>query len=349
MPERPSHRPTARRTLTVALTAAALGAGPLVSTAGADPEVARRLPGGAQQQYPALPGSDRPVDIAVRPPADRVVTAAASPPRIVYSVARTASGSSRSAVVRLDPLSGRARTLIAGNGPVLLADAWSASLFRVFYTRAAGNRVSVASLPQAGGRSRVELANGEAVDVSRSGRRIVFSRPEGETENVFVADVGGRNLRRLTGKGGFAPRFSADGRRVVFSRSFRVPGGEQADLFTVRVDGRGLRRVTGRTDTDDVLGSFSPDGRRLLFTRGAVDGNDLYTVGLDGRGLRLVRRNAVAGDWAVNGWLTYIAYRSRADAVSGTGQVAVRAPGRAGRERVLTRETSFLTSLRFAR
>lgn len=259
-----------------------------------------------------------------------------------------------SAVVRLDPTSGAVRTVVStsSTGPTLVADAWSAATSRIFYTRSGpGERAALAvdSVAQAGGRSRRELTGGFSSDVSRDGRRIVYLRDERRVTNLFVADRGGRNERRLTGAGGYSPRFSADGRRIVFSRFAPTPDGqEQIALFTIRPDGSGLTRVTRQADVLDDDATFSPDGRRLLFTRTETrfGVRGLYSVGLDGRGLRLVRANADAADWASNGWLTYAVFPTR-DAP--TQQVAVRAPGLRGRESILTRETSSLTDLHFAR
>lgn len=159
-------------------------------------------------------------------------------------------------------------------------------------------------------------------------------------------------MRRLTGAGGFSPRFSANGRQVVFSRALPSGSTTQADLFTLRTDGTGLRRVTATRAVDELIGSFSPDSRRLLFSGTASDAElpnfSVFSVGVDGRGVRLVERNAFASDWAANGWVTYLSF-GRGSQEFGQDQVVVRAPGRTGRETVLTRETSFIDALRFAR
>lgn len=327
------------------------------------------LPAGAPPSAATLAAEDRQprttlqvppeVDVPVQPLSGRTL-ASSRPPQIVYSVGGRGRGS---AVVRLDPLSGARRTLVATRTDPLSAGAWSAALGRVYYSRLDSRfREAVDSLPQGGGRSRREVTNGSSVDVSRDGRRMVYAlNEESGLTNVFVADRSGRNARRLTGAGGYEPRFSADGRRVVFTRFTTFPDEDvQGDLLTIRTDGTGLARVTGREDQSDGSASFSPDGTRLLFERFSLRDYTIgvWSVGVDGRGLRLVRADAHFPDWSPNGWLTYVV-RTRGDVVAdgpdprpvdpGRDHVAVRAPGLPGEETVLTRETSSVYSLRFAR
>lgn len=279
------------------------------------------------------------VDNGVRPPVRRVRAAAPHPPQLTYSMLGEGD-----AVVSVNPRSGTARTLVAAprRGPALVVDAWSTALSRVFYSRFTvppGKQVApdlaVDSLPQTGGRPSRELTGGGNADVSRDGKRIVYARAEGGTFNLFVADRGDRKSRRLTAAGGLSPRFSADGRRVVFTRSYPVraaEGEEQADLFTIGVDGTGLTRVTGRADVSDDTASFSPDGKRLLFARftaapdfpSDVPPAGVWSVGIYGHGLRLVRRGAHNPDWATNGWVTHTASYSPPDGLG--EQVIVRSP-----------------------
>lgn len=327
----------------VALGAAGLAAVPLgTASAAVDPLVERRL---AASRAPATG------DVAVRPQG-RAVQAVAGrlPPQVAYSV-RARNGS---AVVRMDPRDGSARTLVAADryGPELTAEAWSAARLRVYYSLFSAivdvgetPFPGVDSVPQTGGSPAREVPGAKALDVSHDGESVVYQRNEGASSNLFLAERGGTGERRLTGAGGFAPRFSQDDSSVVFSRSPRG-GSSQADLYTIGADGSGIRRVTARADTDDYLGAYSPDGQRVLFTRvlRSSGASSVYSVGVDGQGLRLVRRGAEAPDWAANGWLSYLLVGD-----DRRMQIVLRAPGLAGRESQLTRETSAITAVRFAR
>lgn len=329
---------------------------PLAGTAaagdGLEP-LLRRLPAAAA----APESAESSAGFAQRPQGRAVQAAGDTPPQIVYSVSNQDDAS---AVVRLNPLTGRVRTVVAAGNPSLSAASWSSRDGRISYSRGVGRRSSqVDSIPQAGGRSRLEVRDAESADVSPDGRRVVFAREEYDGPNLFVADRDGTRVRRLTGAGGSDPRFSPDGTRVVFSRE--VGGNSQSDLFTIRTDGTGLRRVTATAEVEEFLGAFSPDGRRLLFTRVQISEDDfslsVSSIGVDGRGLRRVAEGAVASDWAANGWITYLSlgdlFAVAGPAASSRGlgptQVVVRAPGLSGRETVLTRETSPIDAVRFAR
>lgn len=327
----------------------------------AEPQPSEPQSAAQQQPVPAGDVRHRPLGVPARSTA-----ATGTPPQIAYGVVQRPESLSdpvdaASAVVRLDPLSGRARTVVATRGRYLSVAAWSDDRARIYYgvTRLTptGNILGqdVDSVPQAGGRARRERSVAFDLDVSRAGDRLVYVRREqlGDREetNLFTSDAAGRGERRLTGAGGFAPRFSPNGRRVVFTRDLPTtdPRG-QAEVFTIGTDGTGLTRVTRTTTSDEISGAFSPDGRRLLLTRyrDSTRRQDVWSVGVDGRGLRLVRASASDPDWAANGWISYLTRRGTSSGDDLSTQVAVRAPGAAGLETVLTRERSLVSGVRFA-
>jgi Tol biopolymer transport system component len=121
---------------------------------------------------------------------------------------------------------------------------------------------------------------------SRDGKRIVYRANHPQTpeqvekyrkllaENliepnaleIWVMDADGRNKRQVTklGVASFAPYFTPDGRRVIFSSNYPNIRGRDFNLFVVGVDGEGLEQITFN-DTFDGFPMFSPDGRRLVF------------------------------------------------------------------------------------
>ena len=118
----------------------------------------------------------------------------------------------------------------------------------------------------------------------------------------------GSRVRRVTKLPAWAaseltPRFSPDGRRILFSRYRRVDRGEDeppeepSALYVVDVDGRHLRRIT---DFDLKAGDadWSPDGRWISFEtiadRVENDTGDVYIMRPDGSGLRNLTRNTGA-------------------------------------------------------
>jgi Tol biopolymer transport system component len=76
----------------------------------------------------------------------------------------------------------------------------------------------------------------------------------------------GSNLQQVTSLGGasFAPFFTPDGSRIIFSSNHHDPQGREFDLFLINVDGTGLEQVTHSPDFDGFP-MFSPDGTKLVF------------------------------------------------------------------------------------
>jgi Tol biopolymer transport system component len=86
---------------------------------------------------------------------------------------------------------------------------------------------------------------------------------------LFVMNADGSDQRQITNLGGanFAPIFTPDGRRIIFSsnhRNPRGPGAANFDLFLVNPDGTGLEQVTTHSSFDGFP-MFSPDGKQLIW------------------------------------------------------------------------------------
>jgi Tol biopolymer transport system component len=75
------------------------------------------------------------------------------------------------------------------------------------------------------------------------------------------------------------PSYSADGKEIVF----RVWGEKEKGLRILNLDTRQIRVLTQGYDN---LPGWSPDGKRIVFTRKGDDGNfDIFTIKPDGTGL----------------------------------------------------------------
>ncbi|HWO14262.1 MAG TPA: M20/M25/M40 family metallo-hydrolase [Polyangiaceae bacterium] len=84
---------------------------------------------------------------------------------------------------------------------------------------------------------------------------------------LYVANADGTDARQITylGAAAFAPFFTPDGRRVLFSSNTGDPSGREFDIWAVNVDGTQLERIT-RTPGFDGFPMFSPDGKLLAFS-----------------------------------------------------------------------------------
>ena len=83
---------------------------------------------------------------------------------------------------------------------------------------------------------------------------------------IYVMDADGGNLQQVTslGAASFAPFFTPDGTRIIFSSNHHVAGGREFDLFLINADGTGLEQVTFSPEFDGFP-MFSPDGTKLVF------------------------------------------------------------------------------------
>ena len=126
-------------------------------------------------------------------------------------------------------------------------------------------------------------------------------------------------MRKLTDSLGASAdaAWSPDGSLIAFDADRSDPSSKQG-IYTMRSDGSDVRRITTLPSgyENDVAPRFSPDGKRLVFTRFRGKGcpkpfcpyerSALFVVGLDGSGLRQLTSFAIhAGDadWSPDGKL----------------------------------------------
>lgn len=96
---------------------------------------------------------------------------------------------------------------------------------------------------------------------------------------IWVMNADGSNKRQVTSmeSGSFAPFFTPDGKRIIFSTNHFAtdPRRRNFDLVLINVDGTGIERVT-YNETFDGFPMFSPDGKKIVFAsnrNGAKEGD----------------------------------------------------------------------------
>ena len=89
---------------------------------------------------------------------------------------------------------------------------------------------------------------------------------------IWTMNIDGSDQRQITNLGGanFAPFFTPDGRRIIFSSNHKNPRSRNFDLYLVNLDGTGLEQVTTNGDFDGFP-QFSPDGRQLVWASNRFD------------------------------------------------------------------------------
>lgn len=133
--------------------------------------------------------------------------------------------------------------------------------------------------------TKIEGYDGGAV-FSRDGKKLVWranhpNTPETEKRyrellsdnltspmkmELFLADADGKNAKQITNFGcaSFAPTFTPDGKKILFSSNKHNCDGRKFELYLVNLDGSGLEQVTdfgGFTAFPEI----SPDGKKLVF------------------------------------------------------------------------------------
>ena len=83
---------------------------------------------------------------------------------------------------------------------------------------------------------------------------------------LMIADADGGNVKQITNFGcaSFAPTFTPDGKRILFSSNKQACDSRKFDLYLINLDGTNLEQVTtfgGFT----AFPEFAPDGKSIVF------------------------------------------------------------------------------------
>jgi TolB protein len=128
---------------------------------------------------------------------------------------------------------------------------------------------------------------------------------------VFVSDVDGQNdiysmnldgadWKRLTHKGGYNPKHSPDGTRIVFNSEFSG----NHEIYVMNADGSGLVQLTD-DPAADYQPDWSPDGSQIVFISSRDGTTNLYVMNADGSNQRTLVDTPDAGErtpaWSPDG------------------------------------------------
>jgi Tol biopolymer transport system component len=137
-----------------------------------------------------------------------------------------------------------------------------------------------------------------APSVSPDGRKIAFmSKRNGEKYQIFVMNADGSEVKKLTTdpKVSFCnPIWSKDGEKILY---YSDQGDKKDQVWIMKADGSEPTLLTNGIG-HNIFPSFSPDGRRIIFSRRAdsdadksyVDASYLFVMDLDGANLTPVAK-----------------------------------------------------------
>jgi Tol biopolymer transport system component len=90
---------------------------------------------------------------------------------------------------------------------------------------------------------------------------------------IYVCDIDGNNLTQIThlGKANWAPFFSPDGKKIIFSSNHASPRGYSFQLYMIHLDGSNLTQITTESNFN-AFPMFSPDGKKLVWSSNRNNG-----------------------------------------------------------------------------
>ncbi|PTL78520.1 PD40 domain-containing protein [Vitiosangium sp. GDMCC 1.1324] len=138
--------------------------------------------------------------------------------------------------------------------------------------------------------SEGQMATGIAF--SPDGKRIAYALADGESAQIWVAEVDGDNAKPLTDTRfgiNTSPAWSPDGKRIAFVSN----RGGSPQVYVMNADGSGVRRLTFQGNYNQTP-DWSPRGDLIAFTaRDERNAFDLFTVNVEnGKVTRLTQDQA---------------------------------------------------------
>jgi Peptidase family M28/PDZ domain/WD40-like Beta Propeller Repeat len=90
---------------------------------------------------------------------------------------------------------------------------------------------------------------------------------------IYTCNVDGSDLLQVThlGKANWAPYFTPDGKKIIFSSNHHSKRGYDFQLYLIDTDGNNLQQVTTES-VFNAFAMFSPDGKKLAFSSNRNNG-----------------------------------------------------------------------------
>ena len=155
--------------------------------------------------------------------------------------------------------------------------------------------------------------------------KIVFTSSRDSGDGIYVMDDDGSNVTLLTDKlKPSAPRWSPDGKQIVFERWVNLADSQRKHLFIMNADGTNIRQLTPPISGIDGHASFSPDGNSILFSRIqpqiGKDNNSIQVMNLESGAVKEIAEIGVnRPDWSPDG--QHIIFNPISSFVAGGGNI----------------------------
>ncbi len=183
---------------------------------------------------------------------------------------------------------------------------------------------------------------------SPDGARVAFMNEERRVNDLVVMNLDGGHKRRIVSFHGdvslYGLEWSPNGRWIAFTKWNRQGA---ASIYLIRPDGTGLGRLPTPRGFDAELGSWSPDGRRLVFSGARCPATDfcqydIWTVRRDGSELNRVVKDELwqyEPHWSPDG--QHIVYTNERNDPAGGGDVWIVNIDGTGNRQLLAKPDSY--------
>jgi TolB protein len=133
------------------------------------------------------------------------------------------------------------------------------------------------------GQRRLARVPGVPSAWSPEGRRLAFVSLAGARDRmseIYVVNEDGSGQRRLTHNAvnEWTPRWSPDGKKILFARARSGTRGKVSDIYVINADGSGQRKLTERGND----ARWSPDGTKISFVTNRDGNKEIYVMNADG-------------------------------------------------------------------
>jgi TolB protein len=182
-----------------------------------------------------------------------------SPNRIFNrSLKRLATTVMLAAAISGGPLAVRASAVVPGGNGMIAFTSDRTGQQEIYTTKPDGSGLRQLTHSEAG----IETSHPAW---SPDGEWVVFNRDNHVGVDLWLIDRAGHREHQLTHLDSVSaePAWAPDGSRIVFQHVDDTTG--MQDLYTIKPDGTGLTRITNTPDADEVLASYSPDGKSLAY------------------------------------------------------------------------------------
>ncbi|MFN0016860.1 MAG: DPP IV N-terminal domain-containing protein [Pirellulaceae bacterium] len=123
---------------------------------------------------------------------------------------------------------------------------------------------------------------------SPDGKQIVFQSNRSGNLDIWTMNADGSNQVQLTkdSQPDYLPDWSPDGKSILFTswRTEKEDEKRAPHIYLMNADGSGQRRLIAESLNTSAGATWSPDGKRIVFSRQTgKEGADLFVAGSDGK------------------------------------------------------------------